>query len=136
MGLGLFRFLWITLGSPHSQRWVSLIFIVTREAVPARRGRCLVRCLCSREAFAESCERSSGTIYLRGNLGEAACTRKATNLRNQVQLRSCHLRTVSQKAVPHEVLIFSYDSAFHTVSIVGLASGSVRGCIFLVRPSL
>ncbi len=56
LGLGLFRFLWITLGSPHSQRWVSPIFIVTREAVPARRVRCLVRCLCSHKAFAESCE--------------------------------------------------------------------------------
>ena len=76
-----------------------------------------------------------GTIYLRGNLGETTGNSKATNLRNQVQLRSCHLRTVSQKAVPHEVLIFSYDSAFHTVSVVGFASSSVRSCILLCGPA-
>ena len=53
-----------------------------------------------------------GTIYLKGNLGEAAGARKATDLRNQKQIRSCHLGTASEKAVPHEFVFFHATQLF------------------------
>ena len=53
-----FGILGIPPRSPASQKWVPSTSIFAQEAAAStqRRSRCLVRCLCSREALADSCD--------------------------------------------------------------------------------
>ena len=88
------------LGSPASQKCVPLTSIFAQEAAAStpREGVGVLFAVCALERpWRIPATDSGGNIYLTGNLGETADNGTANNLRNQVQLRSCHPRDVSQK---------------------------------------